>query len=178
MFVASGPGAAAFCEWVARLGEHSEVLGERPAADHSLLHLDAQTLVDSQDAARLRQVVERSRRHRALISLDLGSVGWIRARGGSRTAYQLAAIQPDLMFATEECAAELAAPLEGMAGIAVVIGGNACTVHGSRVAAPTGRDLDATALAATFCVALVEGSAPVEAAGRAVLVAGRPGAST
>jgi hypothetical protein len=45
-------------------------------------------------------------------------------------------------------------------------------VHGRRLAGPAAGQ-DADALAATFCVALVEGEAPVEAAGRAVLVATR-----
>jgi sugar/nucleoside kinase (ribokinase family) len=170
MFVAAGPRAASFCEWVRRLGEHCEVLGDRPAPDHSLLHLDARELIESGEGSRLRKAIERSRRHRALISLDLGSVEWIRERGGSRTAYQLATIAPDLVFANEE-SAELAAPLEGIATVAVVAGSDACLVHGRHVAGPAGSELDPAALAATFCVALVEGAAPVEAAGRAVLVA-------
>lgn len=170
MFVASGPSSERFCESAGRLGMHCEVLGERPAADHRLLHMDARSALTASDSPRLRQVIERSRRHGALISLELGPVDWIHARGGSRTAYQLAAIQPDLLFAAEEPAAELASPLEGIASIPVVIGADICVVHGRRVAAPAGAQLDPDVFAAAFCVALVEGAAPVEAAGRAVLI--------
>jgi hypothetical protein len=173
MFVASGPGAVSFCEWVGRLGEHCEMLGARPAPDHRLLHLDAEAVLGSADGPRLRQVIQRSRRHGALISLDLGEGDWIQARGGSRTAYQLATIRPDIVFASERSAAELGAPLDGIATMAVVAGQDACTVHGRRVAGPAGAGLDPAALAATFCVALVDGAAPVEAAGRAVLVAAK-----
>jgi sugar/nucleoside kinase (ribokinase family) len=168
--VARGPSADRFCDWVGRLGEHCELLGQRPAPDHRLLHLDALALITSGEAPRLRQVIERSRRHGALISLDLGPVDWIRAHGGSRAAYQLATIQPDVLFAPEESAAELAAPLEGIASVPVVLTGEGCMVHGRRIAGPQGTALDPVAFEAAFCVALVEGAAPVEAAGRAVLI--------
>jgi len=39
-----------------------------------------------------------------LISIDLGSAGWIRSRSGSKTAYQLATIRPDILFAGLEAA--------------------------------------------------------------------------
>ena len=170
MFVAGGPGGPRFGEWVARLGEHCEPLGERPAPDHRVLYLDARSVLTAADSPRLRQVMERSRRHGALTSLELGPVDWIRARGGSRTAYQLAAIQPDILFAGEEAAAELAAPLGGIASIAVLVGDGGCVVHGRRVAGGPGADLDPERFAAAFCVALLDGAAPVEAAGRALLV--------
>ena len=53
-----------------------------------------------------------------------------------------------------------------------------CAVHGHRLAAPAGSALDEVALAAAFGVAYMEGAGPVEAAGRAVLVAARLPAST
>ena len=70
----------------------------------------------------------------------------------------------------------LGAPLEGLATVPVLtLGAAGCAVYGRRVAAPPVDALDPDALMATFCVAFVEGAAPVEAAGRAVLVAASPG---
>jgi hypothetical protein len=171
VFVVSGPSADRQVDAFARLGEHAEVLGRRPAADHALLLLDAEWLLVGADRERLRAALERSRRHQALIALDLGTVEWVRALGGSMTAYHLAAVQPDVLFASEESTAEVAAPLEGIASMPVIIGRDVCTVHGRRLAVPSGADLDHQAFVAAFCVALVEGAAPVEAVGRAVLAA-------
>ncbi|HEY1455295.1 MAG TPA: hypothetical protein VGG31_02265 [Candidatus Dormibacteraeota bacterium] len=171
MLVVSGPRAVRLVEEVARLGQHAETLGQRQAPDHSVLLLDARAVLEGADQAHLRQAMQRSRRHHALIALDLGPVDWIRAAGGSRAAYHLAAVQPDILFATEEAAAELAAPLEGIAPCAVLIGREACVVHGRHLAVPSGADLDVDAFEAAFCVALVEGVAPVEAVAQAVLVA-------
>jgi sugar/nucleoside kinase (ribokinase family) len=53
----------------------------------------------------------------------------------------------------------------------LTLGPAGCAVYGRRVAAPPVDRLDPDALMAAFCVAFVEGAAPVEAAGRAVLVA-------
>jgi len=92
----------------------------------------------------LRMTLERAREHGALISIGLGG------------------------------AAELGVPLEGLATVAVLtLGGSGCSVFGRRVAAPPVDALDQDALMAAFCVAFVKGSAPVEAAGRAGLVAAR-----
>lgn len=171
MFVAAGPSAEAFAAWIRRLGGHCTELGERAAPDHRLIHMDARSVLTASDSPRLRLVLERSRRHGALVSLELGAADWIRARGGDRTAYQLAAVQPDVLFASEEAAAELAAPLEGIAAIPVLLGAGRLVVHGRGVAVPAGAELDPQALAAAFCYALVDGAAPVEAAARAVLIA-------
>ncbi len=74
----------------------------------------------------------------------------------------------------ESGAAELGVPLEGLATVAVLtLAGSGCAVFGRRVAAPPVDALDPDALIAAFCVAFVEGAAPVKAAGRAVLVAAR-----
>jgi hypothetical protein len=123
----------------------------------------------------IRDAMNSVRKQKALISIDLGEPDWIRAQGGSRVAYQLAAIHPDILFASGPAAAELGAPLEGMATVPVLINeSEGCVVHGRRLAAPEGRTLDGDALAAAFCVAFLEGAAPVEAAGRAILVASDP----
>jgi hypothetical protein len=104
--------------------------------------------------------------------MELGGVDSIRAKG-AQAAYELAEIHPDVLFADEEAAAELGVPLEGIAPIAVIrLAAGGCSVHGRRLLGPAAAQ-DPDALAATFCVALVEGEAPVEAAGRAVLVAAR-----
>jgi hypothetical protein len=120
----------------------------------------------------IRNAISGVRKQKALVSIDLGEAEWIRAHGASRIAYQLATIQPDILFASASTAGELGAPLEGMAAVPVLtIPSQGCVVHGRRLAAPSGRTLDGDALAAAFCVAFLEGAAPVEAAGRAVLVA-------
>jgi hypothetical protein len=172
MFVASGLRAKAFCEWVTRLGEPAELLGDRLPEDVRLLHLEAQLLFASTAGPALRGVLDAARQKGALVSIDLGDVDWIRAHGASRSAYQLATIQPDILFAAEEPAAELGAPLEGMASVPVLkLGAGGCSVYGRRLVGPAGAVLHDDALAAAFCVAFVDGAAPVEAAGRAVLVA-------
>jgi sugar/nucleoside kinase (ribokinase family) len=175
MFVAAGPTAARFCEWVERLGESALVLDETGRGlgeGVGLLHLEGHALLMAPDGALVRTSLDAARRQGALISIDLGPADWIRAHGSSRTAYQLATIRPDILFAGRASAAELAAPLEGIASVPVVtFGSEGCSVYGRRLVAPRGSELDEVALAAAFCVAYFEGAAPVEAAGRAVLVA-------
>jgi sugar/nucleoside kinase (ribokinase family) len=150
------------------MGETASVLDETLPGDLSLLHLEARALLGTS----LRKTLETAREQGALISIDLGSAEWIRSRGGSKTAYQLATIRPDILFAGQDSAAELGAPLEGLATVPVLtLGASGCAVYGRRVAAPGVEALDQDALMAAFCVAIVEGAAPVEAAGRAVLMA-------
>jgi hypothetical protein len=149
------------------------------ADDVGLLHLEASALLAGPQSASLRAALDAARGKDALISIDLGSPDWIKASGPSRTAYHLATIRPDVLFAGQASAAELAAPLEGIASVPVLmLGSGGCSVYGRRLVAPAGSQLDEVALAAAFCVAFMEGAAPVEAAGRAVLVAMRPPATT
>lgn len=182
MFIAAGPSASRFCAWVDRLGESAGVLeaGQANIRDGLvLLHLDAQTLLAAPDGAMLRTSLEAARRRGALISIDLGDADWIRAHGPSRTAKEFAAIRPDILFAAKAAADELAAPLDSLAATPVhTLSSEGCAVYGRRLAAPAGSELDEVALAAAFCVAYAEGAGPVEAAGRAVLVAARPPATT
>jgi len=160
-----------FCRWVGRLGEKAAILDETLPADLGLLHLEARALLGTS----LRKTLDKAREQGALISIDLGSADWIRSRSGSKTAYQLATIRPDILFAAQDSAAELGAPLEGLATVPVLtLGASGCAVYGRRVAASPVDALDPDALMAAFCVAFVEGAAPVEAAGRAVLVAAMP----
>lgn len=138
----------------------------------SLLHLEAADLFAAHMAGLTRQAIDEARRRGALVSLELSDTGWIRAHGAPRTAYQLATLRPDLIFASEEAAGELGAPLEGIAGVAVTrLGTRGCTVFGRFVIAPDSSELTGSALAAAFCVAYLEGATPLEAAGRAVLFA-------
>src|ERR1700737_2462963 len=178
MFLAAGPTALLFCEWVDRLGEAARVLDSNGhlevGDDVGLLHLQRIPLLAGPDGAALRAALDAAREHGALISIDLGAADWIQAYGSSQTAYHLATIRPDVLFAGQPSAAELAAPLEGIASVPVLmLGSEGCSVSGRRLVAPAGSELDEVALEAAFCVAFMEGAAPVEAAGRAVLLAAR-----
>jgi len=172
MFVAAGDAAESFCAWAAALGEPAEVLGDRLPTGVGLLHLEARGLLATQHAAALRRALDAARKQGGLVSIDLGSAEWMRAFGSSRAAYQLATIQPDILFAGEAAADELGAPLEGVAAVPVVmLGAGGCSVFRRRLVAPALAAPDPAALMAAFCVAFLEGAAPVEAAGRAVLAA-------
>jgi hypothetical protein len=174
MFAALGE-EAGFCEWVGRLGRQATLAAPTRRGGWSgavLIYLRASLLLEPTRQAEFRATVESARRQGAVIAMELGDSAWIRARG-PQAAYELAEIHPDVLFADQEAAAELGVPLEGIASVPVTrLAGGGCSVHGRRLAGPAAEQ-DADALAATFCVALVEGEAPVEAAGRAVLVATR-----
>jgi hypothetical protein len=173
MFAALGD-EAGFCRWVDLLGGQATLAAPTRRGGWSgatLVYLQAQLLFDSPRKAEVRATVDAARRDGALLALELGDAGWIRGHGGPQAAYELAGIRPDILFASESAAAELAVPLEGIASVPVLrLESGGCSVHGRRVAS-TASAVDTAAMAATFCVALVEGVAPVEAAGRAVLVA-------
>ncbi|HSS94911.1 MAG TPA: hypothetical protein VLR46_13115 [Candidatus Dormibacteraeota bacterium] len=165
---------AGFAEWVGRLGGHSTPAAPTKRggwAGAELVYLQAALLLESPRKAEFRTSVEAARRAGAVVALELGEAAWIRTRGGPQTAYELAALHPDILFVSDRAASELGVPLEGIASVPVIrLEGGGCTVHGRRLAgAATGQDH--AALAATFCVAFIEGAAPVEAAGLAVLVA-------
>ncbi|HEY3193784.1 MAG TPA: hypothetical protein VGK42_00940 [Candidatus Dormibacteraeota bacterium] len=190
--------AARFCQWARRLGHEARLLipalpddardvvaelggdgvdvfvisgSARPhLIGARLLHLEARHLLDSSLAGIARGAFEEARRNGALISIDLGDFEWIGERGGSRTAYALAAIHPDILFADTLSAAQLGAPLEGIASVPVVKRPDGCSVFGRYVAAPAMAPAAPGAVEAAFCVAFLEGHAPVEAAGRAVLI--------
>ncbi len=175
MFAAFGE-EAAFCSWASRLGRQATLAAPTSRggwAGAALVYLQANLLLESPRKVEFRTAVEAARHDGALLALELGDAAWIHERGGPQTAYELAAISPDILFASGAAAAELGVPLEGIASVPVTtLESGVCTVHGSRVPAPDSA-YDPEALAATFCVALLDGVAPVEAAGRAVLVAAR-----
>jgi hypothetical protein len=175
MFAAFGE-EAAFCTWASHLGRQATLAaptGRGGWAGAALVYLQASLLLVSPRKVEFRTAVEAARHDGALLALELGDPAWIRERGGPQTAYELAAISPDILFASGAAAAELGVPLEGVASVPVTtIESGVCTVHGCRVPVPAS-SYDPEALAATFCVALMDGAPPVEAAGRAVLVAAR-----
>jgi hypothetical protein len=175
MFAAFGD-EAGFCDWVGRLGGQATLAAPTRRGGWSgavLMYLRANLLLEPSRQAEFRATVEAARRQGAVLALELPDAAWIRARG-PQVAYELAEIHPDVLFAGEEAAAELGVPLEGIAPVAVTrFAAGGCSVHGRRLLGPGGVQQDPDALAAAFCVALVEGEAPVEAAGRAVLVAAR-----
>ncbi len=174
MFAALGE-EATFCSWVGRLGVQTTLAAPTRRGGWSgavLVYLRASLLLEPPRKAEFRATVEAARRQGAILALELGDVDWIRARG-PQAAYELAEIHPDVLFAGEQAAAELGVPLEGIASVPVTrLASGGSSVHGRRLLGPAA-ELDPDALAATFCVALAEGEAPVEAAGRAVLVAAR-----
>lgn len=165
----------AFCEWVVRLGGEATLAAPTRHGGWSgagLVYIQAEHLFGPRKAE-FRATVEGARRNGALLALDLGDAGWIKEHGGPHAAYGLATIRPDILFATEASSAELGVPLEGLASVPVtMLDSGGCTVHGHR-ALGAGAEQDRDALTAAFCVAFFEGEAPVEAAGRAVLVAAR-----
>ncbi len=135
-----------------------------------LIHLEAGLLLDSPGAHALRTAVDVARRRGALLSLQLADES-IRRRGADAVAYELASIRPDIVFAARSVAAELGGSLEGIASIPVIeLDSGGCSIYGRHLPAPAAEH-DQDALAAAFCVAFIEGATPVEAAGRAVLVA-------
>ena len=172
MFVALGeePG---FCQWVSRFGRQATLAAPTRHGGWSgaaLVYLRSALLFEAPRSAAFRSTVEAARRDGALLALELGDASWVRGRGRPQTAYELAGIRPDILFASSDAAAELGVPLEGIASIPVVLESGGCSVHGRRLPSPSSSN-KADALAAAFCVAFIEGAAPVEAAGRAVLVA-------
>jgi hypothetical protein len=173
MFAAFGE-EAGFCRWASRLGRQATLAAPTSRggwAGAALVYMQASLLLESPRKVEFRTAVEAARHDGALLALGLGDPTWIRERGGPQTAYELAAVHPDILFACSAAAAELGAPLEGIASVPVMtLDSGVCTLHGSRVPAPA-KAIDPDALAATFCVALMDGAAPVEAVGRAVLVA-------
>jgi len=165
-----------FCEWVVRLGGPATLAAPTKHggwAGSALVFTRAQHLFEGPRKAEFRAAVYAARRDGALLALELGDAGWIKQRGGPQAAYELATIRPDILFATEASSAELGVPLEGIASVPItMLDSGGCTVHRRRALAAVA-DQDRDALTAAFCVAFLDGETPVEAAGRAVLVAAR-----
>lgn len=160
----------------ASVGLRAEELRTEWFADARLLHVPGYSLFYEPLASAARRAIELTRARGGVVSVDLSSPAGVREYGGARLAYDLALLRPELLFATEAEAAELGAPLEGLAKVPVLkLGARGVRVFGHVVPAPEVEVLDGNgagdALAAAFCTAYLEGALPREAAGRAVLVA-------
>jgi sugar/nucleoside kinase (ribokinase family) len=143
-----------------------------------LLHVSAYALYHEPEDGASRRAAALARAAGALVSVDLSSAADLRAFGGARMARELAALRPELLFGTESEMAQLPVPASEVAKVPVVkLGGRGCRVFDRLVPAQPAAVVDATgagdAFAAAFCVAYLDGAAPVEAAGRAVLVGAR-----
>ncbi|MEP7105346.1 MAG: carbohydrate kinase family protein [Chloroflexota bacterium] len=159
-------------------GLRPEELREEWFRDAELLHVPAYALFVEPLGAAARRAAELARARGAPVSVDLSSASDIQAYGGARLAYELAMLQPELLFATEAEAAALGVPLEGLAKVPVLkLGSRGVRVYGRLLPAPVVEVVDGNgagdAFAAAFCAAYVEGATPLEAAGRAVLVSAR-----
>jgi ribokinase len=145
-------------------------------AGAELIHVPAYSLFLEPLAAAARAAIDSVRARGGVVSVDLSSVAGLREYGPARMAYDLARLRPELLFASVGEAEALAVPLEGLAKVPVVkLGAAGCRVFGRTIPAPVVAELDATgagdALAAAFCASYLDGATPIEAAGRAVLVA-------
>ena len=143
-----------------------------------LLHVSGYALHSEPLLAAVRRTVALARQGHALISVDLASAAYLKASGPERIAVELAELGPELLFATELEAATMPVPLNRLAKVPVLkLGAGGCRIFGRRVPTPVVDVVDGTgagdAFAAAFCVAYLEGATPLEAAGRAVLVAAR-----
>ena len=143
-----------------------------------LLHVPAYSLFRETTAGSARHAAHLTRAGGGVISIDLSSAAGVREYGGPRLAGDLARLGPELLFANEQESGALGTALAEVAKVPVVkLGSRGCLVFGRRVPAPRVDVVDVTgagdALAAAFCVAYLEGATPLEAAGRAVLVAAR-----
>jgi sugar/nucleoside kinase (ribokinase family) len=157
------------------LGLRQEEIEEDWFRGLNLLHIPAYSLFAEPLATTTRRAAEIAREDGALLSIDLSSAIGIREYGGARLALDLAMLRPEIVFASEAEAAELGAPLEGMAKVPVVkLGTRGARVFNRRVPASRVEAVDATgagdAFAAAFCSAYLDGATPLEATGRAVLV--------
>jgi sugar/nucleoside kinase (ribokinase family) len=150
-----------------------------------LIHIPAYSLFLEPLAAAARKAIDRVRARGGVVSIDLSSVAGLVDYGPARMAYDLARLRPELLFATIAEAQALAVPLEGLAKVPVLkLGAAGCRVFGRTIPALAVAAVDVTgagdALAAAFCASYLDGATPIEAAGRAVLVAagavGRAGA--
>ena len=143
-----------------------------------LLHLPAYSLFVEPLASAALRAAELVREQHGLLSVDLSSEAGLREYGGRRFAELLQELQPELLFGNQREVDVLGRPLEELAKLPVIkLGADGCRIYGRRVPAPVVTAVDATgagdAFAAAFCVAYLEGATPIEAAGRAVLVAAR-----
>ncbi|MGI8562870.1 MAG: hypothetical protein ACR2MZ_04820 [Candidatus Dormibacter sp.] len=198
-------GAAAFCAAAVGLGERTRLLtlsagspgaGEVPKtedyevleltgpgslkaglAEVRHLHLAAVPPLSEATMALLARAVATARSASATLSVSLAGPEQIIQHGRRRLTQELAALRPELLFASEAGDALLTAPLSELCVVPVVsIESGGLRVFDRQVPALHRLNSGGAALTAAFCVAYLEGATPLEAAGRAVLL-GRAAAS-
>ena len=160
----------------ASVGLRPEDLHEDWFAGVQLIHVPAYSLFVSPLSTATRAAIGQVRGNRGMLSIDLSSVAGLKAYGPSRMAYDLARLNPELLFATLAESETIGVPLEGLAQVPIIkLGKAGCSVFGSAIPAPAVLEVDATgagdALAAAFCTAWLHGATPIEAAQRAVVIA-------
>ena len=160
----------------ASVGLRPEDLDEDWFEDVKLIHVPAYSLFITPLSTATRAAIGQVREGRGMLSIDLSSVAGLKAYGPSRMAYDLARLNPELLFATVAEYETIGVPLEVLAQVPIVkLGSAGCSVFGRQISAPPAVEVDATgagdALAAAFCTAWLHGATPVEAAQQAVVVA-------
>ena len=160
----------------ASVGLRPEDLDPEWFSDVQLIHVPAYSLFVKPLSTATRAAIAQVRENRGMLSIDLSSVVGLRAYGPSRMAYDLARLNPELLFATVAEADTIGVPLEGLAQVPIIkLGKAGCSVFGRHIPAPLVNEVDATgagdALAAAFCTAWLQGATPVEAALQAVVIA-------
>jgi sugar/nucleoside kinase (ribokinase family) len=158
------------------VGLSPDDLDESWFSDARLLHVPGYSLFVEPLASAARAAIRAVRDAGGMLAIDLSSAAGLRAFGGSRMAYVLARLAPEVVFATQAEADALGVPLENLAQVPVVkLGADGCRVFGRTVSAPAVNAIDPTgagdALAAAFCAAWLNGATPLEAAERGVQAA-------
>jgi sugar/nucleoside kinase (ribokinase family) len=165
------------------LTQHGAGIGLRPDdlreewfAGVRLIHVPAYALFLEPLAASARAAIQFVRRAGGLLSMDLSSVAGLQEYGAARMSHDLAALKPDLLFASEAEFDVLGVPPERLAGIPVVkLGAAGARISDEMIHAPVVHVVDPTgagdALAAAFCSSYLKGTSPIDAARYAVGVA-------
>lgn len=190
-------GAATFCAAAVGLGEQARLLtvssGTDPAPqsqDYEVvaltgpgslkpalagvrhLHLAAFPPLSEAEMSLMARAVATARSGRATLSIGLAGPDQIIQHGRGRLTQELAALRPDLLFLAESEGALLTAALSDLCAVSVVsVESGGLRVFDRHVPGIHRLHGHAAELNAAFCAAYLEGATPLEAAGRAVLLA-------
>ena len=169
--------------WAASIGEPLEVRPLDAASEGEpprMVVLGPDAILGAVSGPAQAAAVEAARLAGALVTCSL--LGWSGADqgAGAGAAYAVARLGPEILIVEPPGAKALAVPLEGLAKVPVVWrDGIGCDVFGRSVPAPTsGWTGGGAAFAIAFCAAYLEGATPLEAAGRAVIVAAAAGVAS
>jgi sugar/nucleoside kinase (ribokinase family) len=160
----------------ASLGLRPDDLLEAWFAGVKLIHVPAYSLFVDPLGKAARAAIGLVRDEGGMLSIDLSSVAGLQEYGPTKMAYDLARLEPELLFGTAAEVAKIGVPLESLAQVPVIkLGAAGCSVFGRQIPAPSVQHVDATgagdAFAAAFCSAWLRGATPIEAAKQAVVVA-------